>query len=466
MQRRDAAVHLRALAAQAHLGVHGEREVDGRRPRGQPLHVALRREHEDLVLVEIDLQELEELLGAVGVLLQLEKLAEPLEARVQLVAQLLLLVHPVRRDAELRGAVHLAGADLDLVDLAAGTEYRGVQRLVAVGLGRRYVVLDPLLERRPVVVDQPQGVVAVRHRVHQDPERHQVIDLFERPVTLPHLPVDGPQVLGPAGQLVVLDACVAQRLLDRRPQPLDHLLALCPLRLDLLGQRPVLVVLQELEREVLQLALDPGHPEAVCEGRIDLARLERDGALPFRRQVLERAHVVQPVGQLHDDHARVAGDRQQQLAVVLRLLLCGRAEGEARNLGEPVHDVGDLDPEVLADLLQRDVRVLGHVVQQRRRNRDRVHLLQDQDLRDRHGVGDEVLSREALLPVVRRGARLERALHERQVEPILVLGQSLGELCVHRLKRARHCPRASRRQDVPTPAARGTGTPAPVTGFT
>ena len=62
VQRRDAPVHLGALAAVSDFRVDGEREVDGSGPRGQALHVALRGEDEDLVLVEIDLQELEELL--------------------------------------------------------------------------------------------------------------------------------------------------------------------------------------------------------------------------------------------------------------------------------------------------------------------------------------------------------------------------------------------------------------------
>src|SRR5690606_28357819 len=76
-QRRDAAVDLRAGAVRAHLGVHREREVDGRRTLRQLLDVALRREDEDLVLEQVDAQELEELLGLARLLLPLQDLAEP-----------------------------------------------------------------------------------------------------------------------------------------------------------------------------------------------------------------------------------------------------------------------------------------------------------------------------------------------------------------------------------------------------
>src|SRR5438445_13762215 len=83
---------------------------------------------------------------------------------VELVGALSLLPEPVRRDAVLGRVVHLAGADLDLVRLAGRAEHGRVERLVPVGLGARDVVLDALLERRPLVVDDPEHVVALGNR--------------------------------------------------------------------------------------------------------------------------------------------------------------------------------------------------------------------------------------------------------------------------------------------------------------
>ena len=77
MQRRDPAVHTRAIAVLPDFGVHHEGEIDRRRAFGQPLHVPTRSEHEDLVLIQVDLQELEELLRTVRVLLELDQLPEP-----------------------------------------------------------------------------------------------------------------------------------------------------------------------------------------------------------------------------------------------------------------------------------------------------------------------------------------------------------------------------------------------------
>src|SRR5947209_7443168 len=327
----ERSVAARSLTVLADFRVHRKREVDRRRALRQALHVAAGGEDEDLVLVEVDLQELEKLLGRVGVLLQLEQLAEPREMAVQLVRALAtFLEQPVRRDAVLRGVVHLMGPDLDLVQLTARSEHGGVERLVAVGLRARDVVLDPLLQRGPLVVDHAQHVVALGDIVHQHAHREEVVDLLERLVALLHFLVNRPEVLGAAGDLVAGESGSPQLLGERDPEPLDGFLTLALPRLDLARQRAVVLGLEKLACEVLELGLHARHAEAVRQRRVDLAGLERDAAPLLRVQVLESPPVVQPVGELDDDDAGVLRDRQQKLAVVLRLLL----RSEERRVGK------------------------------------------------------------------------------------------------------------------------------------
>ena len=91
-ERRDPPVDLRARAVQPDLGVHREREVDRRRALRQLDDVAGRREDEDLVLVQVELEELEELVRRLRVELQLEHLAEPVQVPVELVGALRVLL--------------------------------------------------------------------------------------------------------------------------------------------------------------------------------------------------------------------------------------------------------------------------------------------------------------------------------------------------------------------------------------
>ena len=180
-QRHDAAVHLGADAGVAHVGVDGVGEIDGGGVARQHDHLAARREGVDLFRVQVHLQGGHELAGVLHVALPFHQVAQPGDAlivgRRPLAA---LLVLPVRRDAFLGDAVHLLGADLHLEGLPVRTHHRGVQRLVEVGPRDGDEVLDAPGNRAPLVVDHAQRGVAVLHRVGDDAQRHQVVDLVER----------------------------------------------------------------------------------------------------------------------------------------------------------------------------------------------------------------------------------------------------------------------------------------------
>ena len=62
-----------------------------------------------------------------------------------------------------------------------------MQRLVAVALGRRDVILESAGDHRPAAVDQAQRAIAFADVVDDDPERHDVGQLLEADVPLGHL---------------------------------------------------------------------------------------------------------------------------------------------------------------------------------------------------------------------------------------------------------------------------------------
>ena len=102
------------------------------------------------------------------------------------------------------------------------------------------------------------------------------------------------------------------------------------------------------EGEVFQLLAHVLHADAPGERRIDVERLLRDAAALLRLlDVLQRAHVVQPVGELHQQHADVVRHRQHQLAEILRLLGALGEQFELRQLGHAIDEIGDLLAEIL-----------------------------------------------------------------------------------------------------------------------
>ena len=91
--------------------------------------------------------------------------------------------------------------------------------------------------------------------------------------------------------------------------------------------------------------------------------------------MVEGAHVVQPVGELDQQHADVFRDRQQQLAQVFGLLGLLGDEVELLQLGQPLDQLADLGAEQLVDLGAGGGGVLDRVVQQRDRDRGVVECM-------------------------------------------------------------------------------------------
>jgi hypothetical protein len=91
-----------------------------------------------------------------------------------------------------------------------------------------------------------------------------------------------------------------------------------------------------LEGEFLKLLAHVLHAHASGQRRIDIHRFFGDAGALFRRHMLERPHVVQPVGELDQKHPHIIGDRQQQFAQVFGLLGPLGDKIELLDLGQPL----------------------------------------------------------------------------------------------------------------------------------
>ena len=324
-QRGDAAVDLGTGATRTNLRMHRKSEVDRRRTFGQLDDVARRCEHEDLVLIQIQFQEFEKFARCLRVELQFENLTKPRELPIQFAGRLAgLLVQPVRRDSIVGGAMHLARPDLDFKQLTSRSEHCGVQRLVAVRLWLRDVVLDALLYWRPAVVNDPQRVIAFEHVGDDDADREQIVDVFVGTIALLHLLIDRPEMFWSTGDFHVGDASVGKPLFERLLHLRNELFALTTLGGDQLRERLVGLGFEVFEGEILELPTHLRHTKAVSERRIQIACFLRDPTTLLGREPIEGAHVVQPIGKLDQDDTRILGNRQKQLAVILDLTLLTR----------------------------------------------------------------------------------------------------------------------------------------------
>ena len=136
------------------------------------------------------------------------------------------------------------------------------------------------------------------------------------------------------------------------------------------------------------------------ERGVDVERLAGDLLLLLGLQVLERAHVVQAVGELDDDDADVGDHGEQHLADVLGLVVFAVGELDLVELGDAFDDVRDLLAEALGDLGRGDVGVFDGVVQQAGGDGGGVHLELGEDLADLERMDDVGLARGAVLALV------------------------------------------------------------------
>ena len=305
-------------------------------------------------------------------------------------------------DAVFRLAVHLLGADLHLKGDALGADDHRVQGLVAVGLGGADIVLEAAGHRLVQVVDHAQHVVAVGQLLDDDPGGADVIQLRKAEVLSVQLPVDAVDALEP-GLYLALDAGLLQLFGNAGLGQVQKVREAVVLLLQIVRNLLVAHRVQDLQRPVLQLPLDPLHTQPVGQGGVDLHGLHGDVPLLLLPLELDGAHIVQAVGQLDHDDPDVLRHGDEHLAQVLHLLLfLGGITGvlHLSQLGDAVHQNGHRLAEFLCHLVIAGVGVLDGVVKQASHDGLRVqaHLLNDH--RHRHRMHDIGLTALAQLPLM------------------------------------------------------------------
>ncbi len=298
-ERNELAVDARARAVMPHLRVDPVSEIDHRGALGKIEQVSLGRKDVDRVGKQVLFNAVEKLLRILQVLLPFEELAQPGESLhvVELKIFDFFLVAPMGRDAFFRHPMHVLCADLDFHALAVRPDHRRVQRLIHIGLRQRDVIFEAPGHGLPLRVDHPERLVALSDGVYQNAERDEIVNLIVEKVLRLHLLIDAVEVFGSAGHFG-LDAFFFEDLADERDHLVDVFLPRGFLFRHVALELIINLRMEMLEREVLQLVLDPGDAETMGERGVDVERLLRRGELLLHRHMVESPHVVRAVGKL------------------------------------------------------------------------------------------------------------------------------------------------------------------------
>ena len=234
-----------------------------------------------------------------------------------------------------------------------------------------------------------------------DADGEEVVDLVDGDLLVVEFLLDGVEALDApldaGGDLVV-----AEDLLDLLDGTSKEDFAFAAKGVDLVGELLVGEGVGVAEGEVFQLAAEFAHAEAVGERGIDVEGFASDLLALLGREVLERTHVVEAVGELDDDDADVYDHGEEHLADVLGLVIFAVGEFDFVELGDALDDVGDLIAEELFDLLAGDVGVFDRVVEKSGSDGCGVHLEFGEDKADFQRMDDVGLFGSALLAFVLR----------------------------------------------------------------
>ena len=196
-------------------------------------------------------------------------------------------------------------------------------------------------------MDDAERRIAILDRLRNEAKRHEIVDAFEIDLLPRQLQMNAVEALDSSVQRDDRDLGLVQPGAQRARQLVDHAFGAFPLGLDLGAQRFVGLRLEVLERQLLELVLHLAHPQPTGDGGVDVEGFLGDLDAALLRKVMQRPHVVEPVGELHENDTNVIHHRQQHLAEVLGLPFLARRERNGADFCHTLDDMRDFFAEEL-----------------------------------------------------------------------------------------------------------------------
>ena len=162
-------------------------------------------------------------------------------------------------------------------------------------------------------MDDPQCRITVFHRLNDNTNGKEIVDLIDGLMLIDHLAINAEEMLGTSLN-VRLDSCVDNVLAHFLYQAVDISLAFLLAQCHLLHQIIVSLWLQILQGQIIQFDLNLGDTQPLCQRGINLHRLLGFFLLLLRCHILQGTHIVQPVCQLNQNDTDVLRHGQKHLA--------------------------------------------------------------------------------------------------------------------------------------------------------
>ncbi len=171
-----------------------------------------------------------------------------------------------------------------------------------------------------------------------------------------------------------LDAVDGEAVAEGLFDLVDDFLAVAPGAFDRLVDPRGTHRVHGLEAEVFEFDADRVHAQPVGDGCVDLEGFLGDAPALFAGQHFQRAHVVQTVGELDQDHPDVARHGHGHFLEVFRLGFGLGLEVHLGQFADPVDQFGHGFTELRLQRFLGDTGVFDHVMQHRGHQALMVHV--------------------------------------------------------------------------------------------
>lgn len=132
--------------------------------------------------------------------------------------------------------------------------------------------------------------------------------------------------------------------------------------------------LEMLEALGLEHFLESEDTESISDRSIDIQSLESDPSSLLRsRMMLEGLHIMEAIGELHDDHSHISDHCEEHLSEAPDRPIISTVL-DRFELRETLTDLCDIFSEIFLDILLRVGGVLDHIMEDTRLDRDDIRL--------------------------------------------------------------------------------------------
>ncbi len=194
-------------------------------------------------------------------------------------------------------------------------------------------------------MDVSQRAIAFLNRSDDDPECDDVGQLFKTDILALHFPPDRIRRLFPTGNFH-LDTVARQGFSQLADHPVDQIAAFGMQIVEPADNGFPGIRVQLPKRHVFQFFLPVPDADTFGQWHIDFQRFTRNPppfVFPFDK--MQGLHVVQPVGQLDQQHPDVLRHRQHQLAEIFSLLGARRLQLQHGKFCDAINQRADFRPK-------------------------------------------------------------------------------------------------------------------------